>query len=321
MTDSSFTSNTNLPTVKDVEEKLQNVQIFPSTERVEINDKLAKIVFSKSLTAGKNYNIVEKKNHLTGNAKHKSSAPLKTKFNISNDNGDEIISLSEFDRAVLSVCISEQKKGNLYTTTNIIFRSLVGKVGEVGIVPRPNQKQAIDNSIITLMGDIIDFENAGISLAEMGYIDDPKDFNLQKSSILPAQQLNCRINGQPVKDVLFFIAQSPLLAYAEPKNQFVRYPADLLDVPDQNNTPLIIMLKTYVIRRIAEIKLHKQMSPTITFDDVFKKCGLIDANKYKKEDARKAIFQLFQHLKDQKYITDYDILKRGNSIYGVPFKK
>lgn len=323
MSDSTFTTNEKLLTAKDVAEKLQNVQIYPSAERVEINDKLAKIVFSKSLKAGKYYSIVEKKNHLTGKGKNKSNKPIKTNFTVSGDNGDDFISLNEFDRAVLSVIISEQKKGNLYTTINIIFRALIGKVGKAddGIYPKKNQRDAIENSIVTLMGDIIDLENAGESLAELDYIDDSNVFDLKKSSILPAALLNCKINGQPVEDVLYFDRVSPLLAYAEPKNQFVRYPAELLDVPNQINTPLIIMLKTYVLRRIAEIKLHKQMTPTITFDDVFQKCGLTDANAKKKCNAREVILQLFQHLKDKKYITDYEVLKRGVPIYGVAFKK
>ena len=37
----------------------------------------------------------------------KSKTPVKTKFTVSNSNGDNEISLSEFDRAVLSVIISE----------------------------------------------------------------------------------------------------------------------------------------------------------------------------------------------------------------------
>ena len=169
------------------------------------------------------------------------------------------------------------------------------------------------------MRTIVNFQNIGESLQHLGYIDEDKTFKIKTASILPACELDCTINGQFVENVLYFDRMSPLLELAETKNQIVRFPSELLDVPNQNNTPLIIALKTYVLRRVAEVKLHKQMTPTITFDDVFKKCRLNKADKYKKADARNAILKLFEHLKNKSFITAYEVEKRGNFVHGIQF--
>ena len=302
-----------------VEKKIENQQIYPATSRVEINDKFAKIAFQHKFFVNKNYRLIEKKN-FKPKGKNKPPQKLITNFSLSGGNGDEV-ALTEFDRAVLSACISEYKAGNLYTTVSIIFRALIGDVGNQNARPRPNQYQAIVQSLASLMGAIVNFKDLDSSVEQLGYVPSANLVNIKQSAILPAVLLDCNINGQFVEDVLYFDRQSPLLERAEIFNQIVRYPTELLDVPNQNNTPLIITLKNYVIRRIAEIKLHKNLQPTITFADVFKKCNLDKANRHKQFDARNAIIELFEHLKIQKFIKSYEILKHGVSVYGVAIQR
>jgi len=303
-----------LPDAETVGEELQNVQVSPTGIRVEVNDKLSKVIFKRNYDTSTEYKIVERKAKKTKSGKVK--AKVTTNYTVINENGE--VKLTEFDRAVLSVCISEQKAGNRYTTINMIFRALTGRVGEVAVVPYPKQRDEIEKSIKRLMGTIVDFKNLGGALKELGYTTSVEDGNIKASSLLPAMLLDIKINGQEVKDVLYFDRESPLLALAEKKNQIVRYPAELLDVPDQNNTPLIISLKTYVLRRVAEIKAHK-MTPTITFDDVFKKCGIGEANRHKKIDARESVLKLFEHLRNKNFITSYEVVKRGVNVYAINF--
>lgn len=101
-----------------MEEKISNVQLYPSTQRVELNDKATKILFNltadtyaRMLEQNLKFNVVEKKNH-------KKHGKIKSSFKIQNDNGyTQIVELSEFDRAVYGVCISEYLAGNRYTTS------------------------------------------------------------------------------------------------------------------------------------------------------------------------------------------------------------
>ena len=83
----------------------------------------------------------------------------------------------------------------------------------------------------------------------------------------------------------------------------------------------VIELKNYVLRRIVEIKKHRQLTPTITFDDLFFKCRLENISRKKKMDARNIVIKFFEHLKKEKFIKDFEVVKRGNSFYSVTFPK
>ena len=296
------------------------VQIFPSTECAEPNDAFIKGLFRfgpksfKKALQGTKFGVFEKKETKRKDAVF-SQLALQNSEGYEDDNP-----LSEFDRDVLGVIISEYLSGNRYTTVNIIHRALIGKVGEVGIYPFKNQQEAIINSVVKLMATIVDFSSVSESLKEMNYTDqNGNTVVLKTSNLLLADVVDAKINGQVMDNVIFFKANSPLFDIANAKSQVIRYPHVLLDVPNQNNTPRIITLKKYVMRRICEIKLHKNMTPTITFDDVFQKCRMLNCPREVKRDARNAIANLFQHLKDKNFISDFEIVQQRNKFISVKF--
>lgn len=313
---------TQLPSAKSIAEEIPNHQILPSTIRVEINDKIVKVLFRKEHNVNGNFGVRAKrsaKKTKQQKSKGNQSNEVIITYTISAINGDATIILDEFDRAVLGVCISEQKAGNLYTTVNSIFRALIGEVGNVGIRPMKDQCSAIRNSIKKLMGTTIDFLNLEKALVELGYIDDVSQFKTKLSTLLPAVLLDCKVNGQMMKDVLYFERESPLLEIAERMNQIIRYPHELLNVPSQNNTPRVIALKNYVMRRICEIKIHKQLSPTITFDDVFKKLRLENSSRKVKADVRNVMVKFFDHLKEKNFIEDFELIQERGKFISIKF--
>ena len=70
--------------------------------------------------------------------------------------------------------------------------------------------------------------------------------------------------------------------------------------------------------RVQEIKLH-HLTPVITFDDVFKKCRIEDAERDKKADARKNIIKFFEHLKNKGEIKNFEVIKKRNFFYSIKF--
>ena len=298
------------------------VQITPSTMCVEPNDVFIKTVFNachsayKALLRGKFYNVKEKR-------KTKKKDPVFSKLEIQNVEGyDNDLPLNEYDRAVLGIIISEYLVDNLYTTVNIIHRALIGRPGQglKGFYPKKDQKKSIVDSVIKLMSTVVDFSGVNDSLKEMKYTDkDGNEISLRASNLLLADIIDAKINGQEMEGVIFFKQNSPLFQIADAKDQVIRYPHALLNVPNQNNNPLVISLKKYVMRRICEIKLHKNLTPTITFNDVFSKCRLGKVSHDQQYNARNVIIKFLEHLKGQKFITDFEVKKRGNTIYGVTF--
>lgn len=295
---------------------MANVQIYPSKVRVVPNVKLIKNISRLSAESyqdmlnGGNGGIIEKRNH-------KKFGDVITTYKIFNADGyDDESPLTELDAAVLSACISEQKVGNEDTTTAIILRALTGKTRETsnGTVNK-NQREAILHSVTKLMQTIIDIDSSETNKA-LGYNNGKPQTH--RAPILPCEFVTIEINGQPVNDVIHFYRESPIMTIAEARNQILRYDTDLLDVPGQNNTPLVIVLKNYIMRRIAEIKLH-HMTPTLTFDDIFERARIFDANKHVKLDARNIIEKFFAHLQEQNAVKNFELVKKGNQIYAVKF--
>ena len=296
---------------------LKNYQVMPSRTRVEINDKTAKVVFGLSpkqymyLLKGNQRGIIEKRNH----PKH---GEVLAPFSILNDTDyNDIKPLTEFERDVLSVCISEWDNGTLFTTPNIIFRALVGKVGEVGVTPSKDQKDAILRAVEKLQKTKF---NKIFAEAYNLLNYNTNNANIEENYLLPSKIAPAKINGQPY-ELIFFNQESPLLTHAAIKNQIVRYDAHLLDVPNMNNTPRIITIKNYIMRRICEIKLHKQLAPTLRFDTIFKNCRIGNIDRKSKANARNIIFRFFNHLKQHGVIDSYEVNKNkmGNVYHSISF--
>ena len=294
---------------------IENVQIYPSTKRLVPNFKLVKVTqklpdnqFSKMIN-GKKGGIIEKKNH-------KNTGDIVTTYTISNLAGyDNTDPLNVIDYSVLSVCASEFDVGNRHTTAAIILRGLIGKVGKAhkGIRPRPDQYRAIINSVKKLMFTGIEID-LSVTNEKLNY-DGKKKIT---SALLPAKIVETSINGQVVEDVIYFLDESPLMEIARSRKQIITYDAEILDVPNQNNTPLVIALKNYIIIRVLEIKLHK-MTPTLTLDNIFQNCRIENHDKKTKLRAREYIDDFFKHLQAKDVIKSFEFVKKGNKFYSVKF--
>ena len=299
-------------------QELATIQLYPSKIRVEPNDKATKILFGMEdefndyLLTGKTASIVEKKNY-------KKIGKVKSPFQfVNSEDCQDNNPLNPYDRAVLSVCISEQLAGNPCTTPAIIYRGLTGKVDKgPDAKPHPLQREYILASVRKLMGKIFSSDNS--KLCEYLKYNDgtPMKFH---SAILPACYIEAYVGGKDVTTI-FFDRQSPLYSIADMKDQVLRYDVSLLDVPDQQNTFLNTAVKNYVMCRVQEIKLHKQLQPILTFDDIFKKCRIQNASRKTKLDARNTIEEFFKHLQRKDVIQDFELTKHGNKFHSVTFKR
>lgn len=291
-------------------------RIIPSRTRLDINDKLIKYVFNLSdsgteaLINGETFNIVEKRDY-------KNVGDILTAYRILNASGYVIQRpFREFDRDVLSVCISEQAAGNWCTTINIIYRGLTGKVGRGDAEPSKDQRAAILDSVKLLMSRTIQY-NASDLCEALGYNNrQPIKAN---DLILPAWYIEHSTANGKDSAVIFFERECPLLKLARAKKQILTYDASLLDIPRQQNTKMNIELKNYAIRRVLEVSAHKQMQPILTFNDIFSKCHIDNANHKAKLDARRSLIRIFEYLKERKIIRSFSLSKVGNTFNSVKF--
>lgn len=296
--------------------KKLSIQIYPSKTRIVPNDKFAKKTFnmedetSTDLLNGATLSLIEKRNH-------KNIGDIQSHYQF--HTSSEYVNyrpLTQFDLAVLSVCISEWQAGNAYTTVAIIYRALTGKIDK-GSSAKPSsvQRAYIIDSIRKLMGTIVTADTD--DLCEYLKYNNGESLNFS-SALLPACYIEAYLGGDDIT-VIFFDRISPVLELALAKGQLLSYDATLLDVPNQNNSPMNIVIKNYVMIRVQEIKLHK-LTPTITFDDVFKKCRIQNASRKTQMDARETVETFMKHLKAHSVIKTFELTKKRNKFYSVTFK-
>lgn len=297
------------------------ITIYPNRQRIDLNDKATKNLFNltpetfKDLENGEQFGVVEK---IRRDKKSGKYTKIISGYTLQTDEGFTFIApLDEYDRAVLNVCVTEYANGAEYITLAALQRGVSGKNCKSEKCTRTykNQyarlKQAIDKLMASQYDpDILQaFEKLDYEGAE----------NIQKAQILPAERLEKIVGGKPV-EVLHFLDASPLYKIAKIKGQLLTYNAELLDVPCQQNTTLIVMLKNYSLRRVLECINHKkQFKPILKLDDIFTKCRIADASRVIKLRAREYIDVFFKHLQEKSVIKSFEWIKKGNKFYSIKF--
>ena len=280
--------------------RLQNV--------ISPNDKLTKTLFN--LSANEYYDAIQNGISIAITETTIRGKKIQTHFKL---NGGGFATLkspfNEYDRAIFDICNSAREEGFFGLTRDSLFRALTSSGHRS---PRPNQAAAIIESLKRLMTVIeINFSQTRNKIPKYNSVK-PKLI----SPILPCIILdNVLVNGQ-LTSLIKFTDESPLMTVARVKKQIITSPVALREINNQNSTPLVIMIKSYVIRRVLEIILHN-LTPTITLADVFKHCDLIKANKWQQQDARKIIFCIMENLKSKGVIKSFEMIKKSKIYYAV----
>lgn len=277
---------------------------------VSCNDKLTKTVFS--LFAEEYFDVLKNGRSVAVTETILRGKKIQTHFTL-NGGGFATLKrpLNEYDRAIFDVCNSAQTTKLIGITRDSLFRALVGGKNK-NTRPTTNQADAIFESLKRLMTVIeIDFS---LTRDKMPKYKDIPDKII--SPILPCRILhNVLVNGQRTT-LIRFTDESPLIKIARVKKQIITFPVSLRDVTNQNNTPLVIMIKSYLIRRTLEIVLHN-MTPTITFDDLLKHCELSNATRRQKQEVRKTTLSVMENLKAEGVIKSFEFTKKGDTFYSV----
>ena len=218
-----------------------------------------------------------------------------------------------FDREILYACLSEQVEGNMATTLDSIYRLITGDSGKRR--PMKPMVELIKQSLSKLLFCEVTIDLSAVC-AKYGY--NKGQPLIVHGAILPGQYYEGAIvNGSKTTAIEFF-KKSPLFIAAEVKNeQILSYDKKLLDVPIRNS-PEVIVMKSYILRRILEIIAHS-LTPTITFEDVFEKNQLTDASPNQRKLFRDYICKMFDFWILQKLIEKYQVNKEGHIPVSISF--
>lgn len=281
-----------------------NIIVQLPDNRVEPNDKLSKYIFNldNDVINARCLSIVENRNRGSPNK-------ITTLVTFTSDYLEK---LDSFDREVAMACFSIYTVGNAYTTDEQIYRVMIGNPKAR---LRNSERTNIENSLIRLMSTVARIDLSG--LQQMGYKTTKSEI---VSAVLPVQFVtNVKVNNS-YRTVIKFLNEPPLITVAKIKNnQFITYKMALANVGGRNS-PELIAIKNYVLRRIQECKLHPQLTRTVTFKDIFEKNGLSTKNKVEKKRYRDFLVRCFDDWKFLGLISNYEMRKKGSAYHGISFQ-
>ena len=301
--------------IGDTSTKVISVNIIPTTKLVMPNDKFCKYFFNFSQDE---YEFILKNGGTIEECKKSKVGKIYSDFDVVLiDNYTSTVPLNMFDKSVVIACDSEFIAGNKFVTPAIIYRNMCGKNDGYNIEPPPEIRKAILDSVNKMMCTQITYDMS--SACEHLKYNNGEKFKITATALPCKCVSGIAINGQEFETVIQLYDTSPFFSIACVKNkQLLTFNKHLLDVPKQRNTVTTISVKHYVLQRVLEIKLHN-LKPVITFDDVFKKCNLTDADKMKKSRVRKEIISIMTSLQDIHDISSFAIKKNGNKYLGIEF--
>lgn len=146
-----------------------------------------------------------------------------------------------------------------------------------------------------------------------------KDFFVIEGFILSADKIRASSGGHDV--TAYRMHSKPLIyEYAQLYKQVITVPSKLLGTKDIiRNTPEVIVIRAYLIRRIEEMKNPKNRmhSKNILFQTLFDEIGVKDPAPKKTKKVRDAIELLLSHFTDDGYIQGFDFYKSGRTFKGI----
>lgn len=226
----------------------------------------------------------------------------------------ELPALGEFEFLVLTVCVSAKEAGlNGLTFTEIARLVAGGKPHDTKL--RPEQKARIRRAVERLMTTKLHVNLTQLHDTKK-YPDMPTGLT---STILPCQIIEgVTVNGQRDCDVVSFLEECPLMKVAKAKKQLLTIPVRLLDVAARN-TELVAKVKSYVARRVREAKTSKKkkLPTTILFSCIYRNCGLDEAPRWQRQDARKTVVDTLNHLQTQGEIRGFELTKNSSGCRAV----
>ena len=290
------------------------IQVQRRAKKIEPDDKLSNHVFN--IPAKKFANILDNHKRCGCVEGHKNGVKVVTNYWLELIEGYVDLSpFTPFHREVLFAAISAYEQGVRVITFRTTLHSLTG--GNQTRV-RNDQFEAFKAAFDRLGSVRIKIDLAPLFKAYPKYAANFKG-NRDRAELvgilLPLTYLETEINGQKNLTVKL-LDESPLMTVAKLKKQLLTYDTAPLAISGQNNTPQVITVKNFLLRRIELIK-QRGLNSSILFDTLYKECGLADADNGKKRDTRKVIADILNSFKADGVIKNFEFERRGNAYRSI----
>ncbi|MBQ6781302.1 MAG: hypothetical protein IJP62_08725 [Treponema sp.] len=217
--------------------------------------------------------------------------------------------LTPFHREILFHAINLQANGYNLITFSMTLDSMTGGVENRNLKRNAARFEAIKSAIEKLAHTAITVDLKPLLTNYPQYM---RRHTLDKfklhGPLLPCRFVDAQINGQKILAVELN-GESPLMYVAKVKNQLLRYSTEPLAIAGQKNTPQVMTIKNYLLRRI-ELMKQRNLSRTILFESLYRECGLTGESKTIKQNARKEIEDTLTAFKAGGVIKDFEFERK-----------
>lgn len=134
-------------------------------------------------------------------------------------------------------------------------------------------------------------------------------------TLLPMSYFETEINGQKTLAIKL-LDESPLMTVAKIKKQLLTYDATPLAISGQKNTPQVITVKNWLLRRI-ELMKQRDLSTTILIKNALTDCGLADANRWQRQDFRKILDKTLSSFKADGVIQNFEFERQDGTFRAI----
>ena len=242
--------------------------------------------------------------------------------------------LTEYERQISDAVISISEKAKADNlpcifTTDMIYRAMPGG----GEKASPQQKGAITKAINKYRALLV-YIDVTEEARRRGIIGESETLIYNDNYFhIEAVQVS---NGKQTIDAFHLIKKPVILEYAQLTKQILTVPVKYIEIKKIKkgaiSTELLPMsadrqaITGYLLRQIAWIKYDRNnkvstpRSDTIRFDTVFNDAGINTTSRTTLNRQRDFIFSVLDYEKAAGYISDYEKLTKGKSIYGVKIK-
>lgn len=203
--------------------------------------------------------------------------------------------LTLYDKYIYMYVDAIYRAGNSSMTIGQIHRAMGGK-------GRPNKETItkINNSLTKMRAAIITLDNSQEIAANMDYPHIKYD-----GMLLPFDRISIDANGAYCETAIHVLREPPLMKFARDRKQVTTISSEVINVP-LSNTDANIMLKDYLIDRIAVVKRPKsKASHTIKLATIYANCQI--ETRLQKSRARTKIKDCFDHWKKIGWIKGYSM--------------
>lgn len=247
------------------------------------------------------------------------SSKIKVSVDFQQTNLNLPANYTPYDREVFNSVCTLLEAGNTFIWAEQVYRIMTGKTNSEFVSPQ--SVSAVTKSLMKQMLTMvsIDFSEQVKQYPSMaGKVEDARLFG----NMLYMKGVTFSVHGQ--QRTGFQILQTPpVYEYAKKLGQIVSVPLQVLDTKSAiRNTDEIIVIKSYLVRRIEQMKKARgATSSVILYETIFSECQLEMRSQVKRNRTRENIKRLLDFWKNEElFIKDYEELMKGRTYYGISIR-